>query len=152
VSYESRAYDKPNTNGFAPDPVVVLVVTGTHDVSRLVNLLAGTQPVIEQIGLAEQVRHQVRRHHGGRAALELLHQHGGPDFTTEPSCCPPPQQVNILRLAATGLTTAAIGTALGKATGSIANDLTRLYRAKGFRNITHAVAGAYEHGWLRGAS
>lgn len=36
--YESRAYDVVNDDGFAPDPVVVLVVTGTHDVSRLLNL------------------------------------------------------------------------------------------------------------------
>src|SRR5690348_5314843 len=36
MAYESRAYD--NEHG---DPVVVLVVTGTHDVSRLVNLFNG---------------------------------------------------------------------------------------------------------------
>jgi hypothetical protein len=85
--YESRAYDKPNTDGFGPDPVVVLVVTGTHDVSRLVNLLSGGVPVIEQGALAERIRRQVRRHNGGRAALELLRQHGGPDFTKEASEC-----------------------------------------------------------------
>lgn len=39
--YESRAYDVVNDDGFPPDPVVVLVVTGTHDVSRLLNLLNG---------------------------------------------------------------------------------------------------------------
>lgn len=83
MSYESRAYDKANSDGFGPDPVVVLVVTGTHDVSRLVNLLAGGQPVIEQIALGEQIRKQIKRHNGGRAALELLKQHGGPDFTIE---------------------------------------------------------------------
>jgi hypothetical protein len=77
--YESRAYDKPGD--FGADPVVVLVVTGTHDVSRLVNLLAGAPPVIEQFTLGERIRDQVRRHNGGRAALELLRQHGGPDFT-----------------------------------------------------------------------
>lgn len=79
VSYESRAYD--NDTDFGPEPVVVIVVTGTHDVSRLVNLLAGQPPVSEQQLFGERVRQQVRRHNGGRAALELLKRHGGPDFT-----------------------------------------------------------------------
>lgn len=85
--YESRAYDKPGTDGFGPDPVVVLVVTGTHDVSRLVNLLAGASPVIEQLQLGARIRRQVRRHNGGRAALHLLRQHGGPDFALEETPC-----------------------------------------------------------------
>lgn len=73
MSYESRAYD--NEHG---DPVVVLVATGTHDVSRLVNLLSRGN--CEQVGLSETVLRQVRRHNGGRAALQLLAAHGGPDF------------------------------------------------------------------------
>lgn len=78
--YESRAYDKPNTDGFGPDPVVVLVVTGTHDVSRLVHLLS--RGLIEHLEVAKRVLRQVKRHNGGRAALELLRAHGGPDFTS----------------------------------------------------------------------
>lgn len=81
--YESRAYDKPNTDGFPPDPVVVLVVTGTHDVSRLIGLLAGGSPLIEHIDLGRQVLAQVRRHNAGREALRLLADHGGPDFTAD---------------------------------------------------------------------
>lgn len=84
MSYESRAYDKPNTDGFPPDPVVVLVVEGTHDVSRLIGLLASGQPLIEQQKLAKYILRQVRRHNAGRAALELLAKHGGPDFTEGP--------------------------------------------------------------------
>lgn len=84
MSYESRAYD--NEHG---DPVVVLVTTGTHDVSRLVNLLAGNRmalcehmTVSERIlrQVPERILRQVRRHNGGRAALELLAAHGGPDL------------------------------------------------------------------------
>lgn len=78
MSYETRAYD--NTHG---DPVVVLVATGTHDVSRLVNLLNGASPNCEHRGLGETVLWQVRRHSGGRAALRLLAAHGGPDFTDD---------------------------------------------------------------------
>jgi hypothetical protein len=81
MMYESRAYDKVNGDGFGPDPVIVLVVTGTHDVSRFVDLLAGGQPLTEQLSLGKRIREQVRRHNGGRAALELLRRHGGPDFT-----------------------------------------------------------------------
>jgi hypothetical protein len=80
--YESRAYD--NDNG---EPVVVLVVTGTHDVSRLVNLLVGKMaghPVCEQISVGQRVLRQVRRHNGGRAALQLLADHGGAQLLYEP--------------------------------------------------------------------
>lgn len=80
MSYQSAAYDKQNDDGFPPDPVLVIVATGTHDVSRLIHLLNGGQPVIEQYKLGEQVRRQVNRHNAGRAALRLLHQHGGPDL------------------------------------------------------------------------
>lgn len=84
MSYESRAYDKRNTDGFPPDPVVVLVVEGTHDVSRLIGLLAGGQPLIEQMKLARHILAQVRRHNAGRAALRLLAEHGGPDLLEAP--------------------------------------------------------------------
>lgn len=80
MSVETRAYD--NDHG---DPIVVLVATGTHDVSRLVHLLAGATPNTEQRRLGQQVLRQVRRHNAGRAALALLRDHGGPDFTTDPA-------------------------------------------------------------------
>jgi hypothetical protein len=80
MSYESRAYD--NEHG---DPVVVLVVTGTHDVSRLANLLNGGSPNSEQVGVGRTLLRQVRRHNAGRAALRLLRDHGGPDFTADPA-------------------------------------------------------------------
>jgi hypothetical protein len=76
MSYETRAYDND-----AGDPVVVLVATGTHDVSRLVHLLAGGN--CEQGTLARKVLGQIRRRNGGRAALTLLARHGGADFTRE---------------------------------------------------------------------
>jgi hypothetical protein len=74
MSYETRAYD--NEHG---DPVVVLVATGTHDVSRLVQMLAHGN--CEQFDLSQKVIRQLRRHNAGRAALRLLRDHGGPDFT-----------------------------------------------------------------------
>jgi hypothetical protein len=83
VSVETRAYDKPNDDGFPPDPVVVLVATGTTDVSRLVNALARGNS--EQIKQAKHIARQLRRHNAGRAALALLKAHGGADFTEEPS-------------------------------------------------------------------
>lgn len=73
MSYETRAYD--NEDG---DPVIVVVATGTHDVSRLVQMLHSGN--CEQVRLAHHVRAQVRRHNGGRAALQLLAAHGGPDL------------------------------------------------------------------------
>jgi hypothetical protein len=98
MSYETAAYDKPTEEGFGPDPVVVLVATGTHDVSRLINLLHRGQPVVEQSVLAKRVREQVARHNGGRAALQLLHQHGGPDLLE--LAVGPPVPVSVLTAAA----------------------------------------------------
>lgn len=84
MSYESRAYDKPNDGGFPPDPVVVLVVEGTHDVSRLIGLLHSGQPLIEHMKVAKHILGQVRRGNAGRAALRLLAEHGGPDLLQAP--------------------------------------------------------------------
>jgi hypothetical protein len=81
MSYDVRAYDKPNTEGFPPDPIIVLVAEGTHDVSRLIHVLNGAPVTIEQMNVGAQVLKQVRRHNSGRAALELLQRHGGRDFT-----------------------------------------------------------------------
>lgn len=78
MSYESRAYD--NQHG---DPVVVMVVTGTHDVSRLINLFAGASPNCEHLKVGQTVLRQVKRHNGGQSALRLLASHGGPDFSDE---------------------------------------------------------------------
>lgn len=87
MSVETRAYDKPNDDGFPPDPVVVLVATGTTDVSRLVQALSRGNS--EQIKQAEHIARQLRRHNAGRAALSLLKQHGGTDFTnTRPAAAP----------------------------------------------------------------
>ena len=75
---QSGAYDDDHG-----DPHLVLVFSGTHDVSRAINLLSGGSPVIEQIGVGAKVRDQVKRHNGGRAAMRLLAQHGGQDFLAE---------------------------------------------------------------------
>ena len=78
MSTEVRCYD--NEHG---DPVVVLVTTGTFDVSRLVSLFASGR--CEDHHTAQRMTQGVRRHNGGRAALKLLAAHGGPDLsdTTE---------------------------------------------------------------------
>ncbi len=71
---DHRAYDSEHG-----DPVVVLVITGTHDVSRIVHLLS--RGLCEHITVAQRLVQQIRRHNAGRAALKLLAAHGGPDFT-----------------------------------------------------------------------
>lgn len=83
MAYQTRAYDQPNTGGFPADPVAVVVASGTHDVSRLVHLLS--RGLIEHVQVGKQLQQQTRRRNGGRAALALLREHGGPDLTmTEP--------------------------------------------------------------------
>jgi len=78
VSYETRAYD--DEHGI---PVAVIVVAGTHDVSRLINLFGGATANVEQLQTGRKLLAQIRNHNGGRAALQLLARHGGPDFTPE---------------------------------------------------------------------
>ncbi|TCO57181.1 hypothetical protein [Actinocrispum wychmicini] len=84
MAYESRAYDERHSDG-SNTPVVVLVVKGTHDVSRLVHLFAGAPVTVEQLQVGKRLRKQVRMHSFGRAALRLLADHGGPDFTAQPA-------------------------------------------------------------------
>jgi hypothetical protein len=78
MSYQTRAYD--NEHG---EPVAVLVVTGHHDVSRLISLLTGGPAVVEQLQTGRKLLSQIRRHNGGRGALALLARHGGADFTAQ---------------------------------------------------------------------
>lgn len=78
MSYQTRAYD--NAGG---EPVAVIVVTGTQDVSRMINLLAGGVANVEHLQTGRKLLKQVRTHSAGRAALKLLADHGGPDFTPE---------------------------------------------------------------------
>ena len=80
MSFESRAYDDETGR-----PVVVLVATGSHSVSRLVAALRTGST--EQMMLAGRLLDQVKRHNGGREALRLLAAHGGPDLLAEETKC-----------------------------------------------------------------
>lgn len=76
MAYKTRAYG--NEHG---EPIVVMVVDGNHDVSRLVAML--NRGNCEQGGVGEKLLRQLRRHNGGCDALALLKAHGGPDFTED---------------------------------------------------------------------
>lgn len=73
MTTDLRVYD--NEHG---DPVVVMVTTGTFDVSRLAGLMA--QGRCEDGGRAKAINRALSRHNGGRSALKLLAEHGGPDL------------------------------------------------------------------------
>lgn len=73
MSVDLRVYD--NEHG---DPVVVMVTTGTFDVSRLAALMA--QGRCEDLGRSRAISRALSRHNGGTAALRLLAAHGGPDL------------------------------------------------------------------------
>ncbi len=74
-------------------PTLTITVEGTHDISRMVNLLASGN--CEQGDLQRRIVRSLRRLEGGRAALDLLKRHGGPDFTAEPPS--PPEFADRLR-------------------------------------------------------
>lgn len=88
MAYTTAAYDKQVEVGFGPDPVAIVVAEGTHDVSRLVHLLHRGN--VEQLGVATSLTRQLRRHSGGRSALNVLFSHGGPDLLI------PPQPAEVL--------------------------------------------------------
>lgn len=80
MATEVRVYDMEDGH-----PCVVMVTSGTHDVSRLANLLHSGR--CEDQTTATYIRKTLSRHRGGRAALKLLRDHGGPDLVvgTAPS-------------------------------------------------------------------
>lgn len=80
MSTQVRVYDMEDGH-----PCVVMVVSGTFDVSRLAGLLASGR--CEDHRTAGYIRRTLSRHRGGRAALKLLRDHGGPDLVvgTAPS-------------------------------------------------------------------
>lgn len=76
MTTEVRVYDMEDGH-----PCVVMVTSGTHDVSRLANLL--TSGRCEDQATADYIRKTLNRHRGGRSALKLLKDHGGPDLLVD---------------------------------------------------------------------
>lgn len=139
MSYESRAYHHPNIDGFGPDPVVVLVVQGTHDVSRFVHLLNGGQPTIEQLQVGSALVGQLRRDQGGRAALQLLAAHGGADF--EASVPGVDEWVlGVLRGLSAGDTVRRIARRLGVTPQAVSMRMHRVRQAAGAASNAHLLA------------
>lgn len=69
----------PARDDWLHDPVVVIVASGSHDVSRLVQALRhGT---CEQAQLGAKVAESLGRDTVGRKALTLLKAHGGENLT-----------------------------------------------------------------------
>lgn len=140
MSYESRAYDKPNTDGFGPDPVIVLVVEGTHDVSRFVNLLHGAPVNIEQMQLGQRITAQVRQDQGGRAALRLLAEHGGANFLRPSIRGLTEDTLVVLRRLAEGMAIKQIARELDVTSNAVTNRIYRACTATGARTREHLLS------------
>jgi hypothetical protein len=75
------------------DPFVVVVATGTHDISRLLGQF--TQSTCEWGEAARRLRKQARGTANTRRAMRLLQEHGGPSFVyTEDAA---PSAVDLIR-------------------------------------------------------
>jgi DNA-binding CsgD family transcriptional regulator len=148
MSYESRAYDEPARDGFGPDPVVVLVVKGTHDVSRLVGLLA--RGLVEQIEVGRRIQAQVRQDVGCRAALELLAAHGGPDFSAPERLVRAlsGRPLEILRRMLAGRLQKQVAGELGVSTTAISNAMLRAREQAGAESTEQLLAWAVFYGLL----
>ena len=85
--YATKSTDGPPETIEWEDPVVVIVVQGTHDVSRLVQCLRHGN--CEQMKLGERIARSLARGTTGRNVLTLLKRHGGEDLThltPDPDC------------------------------------------------------------------
>jgi len=78
MSYGMTTSTYREDEDFGAEPRVTITVEGVHDVSRIVGLLQHGN--CEQIDLGSRVVRSLRRHSGGKAALDLLKRHGGPDL------------------------------------------------------------------------
>lgn len=158
MTYESRAYQKRyDDEGFPPEPFVVIVAEGTHDVSRLVSLLNGAPINIEQLQLGKRVVQQVRQHDGGQAALRLLAEHGGPDFLNPSLPGLDESRLQVLRELAAGETVRQIARRRGVVPHAVSARLRRAREAVGVRTTAQLLAlcvqlGLVEPGPLRGDS
>jgi DNA-binding CsgD family transcriptional regulator len=137
VSYDSRVYHEPTD--FGPDPVVVLVVRGTHEVSRFVHLFNGAPPTIEQLQVARKLDGQLCRDQGGRAALDLLAAHGGPDFRVS---IPGVDEwvLRVLQGVAEGHTVRRIAKGLGVTPQSVSMRMSRACKRAGAASSAHLLA------------
>lgn len=158
MSYESRAYQKRyDADGFPPEPFVVLVVEGTHDVSRLVNLFSGAPITIEQQQVGKRLVRQVREHDGGQSALRLLAAHGGPDFLKPSLPGVNEAALEVLRALAAGETVRQIARRLGVVPHAVSMRLFRAREVVGARTTVQLLAlcvqlGLVEPGPLQGGS
>lgn len=82
MSYEIRVAETDHGDGFGPDPTVTLIVSGSHDVSRLVHLLSKSGNR-EQGRVLDEVVEKLRANPGGLDTLRMLRAHGGNDYTGE---------------------------------------------------------------------
>lgn len=69
----------PNGDGWFTDPTIVIVVTGAHDCSRLIQALRCGNS--EQADLGRRIAASMNRQPLGRRVTELLKRHGGEDLT-----------------------------------------------------------------------
>ena len=148
MSYESRVYHKPSD--FGPDPVVVLVVEGTHDVSRFVAAMRGSSPTIEQLLAGGKLAGQLRRDQGGRAALDLLAAHGGPDFRAS---VPGVDEwvLDVLRDLSAGATVRRIARRLGVTPQAVSMRMSRARRHAGATSNFHLLALCVHRGLIEPA-
>jgi hypothetical protein len=82
VSYEFGVKNDDGTeagDGWHSDPKIVLVVTGSHDCSRLIQALRHGNS--EQAYLGAHIAASMNRKPLGRRVTELLKSHGGEDLT-----------------------------------------------------------------------
>lgn len=139
-----------------PDVKVLVLTAYDNDPYIFALLQAGADGYILKTADAEDLVRAVRTVHGGGKALgpevaeKVVRQlaTGRPEGARDQVESLSPRELEVLRLAAKGLTNKAIGRALGISDRTVQGHLANIYGKLGVGSRTEAVTEALRRGWI----
>ena len=140
----------------AQPQVKVLVLTESDDEADVrAAALAGAVGYVVKSVKSAQIAGAVRAAYAGKGWLDpnvtgyLLQDYRRASQQEPAISSLTPTELKVLRLVATGRTTAEVGEQLFVAEKTVKNHLANVYRKLAVRNRSHAVSEAYRRGWLK---
>lgn len=139
-----------------PDVRVLILTAYDEDPYVFALLQAGANGYILKSVEADEMLEAIRRVYHGESVLspEVTEkvvrqiQSGGPDAAAEQVEALTAREIDVLRLAAQGMTNRAIGRALGISDRTVQGHLANIYGKLGVSSRTEAVTEALKRGWI----